>query len=54
MYLNPTGEASDETWYVDVYGESPVLEVTPRSLSFDLPMGSAVNSIRAKGTITWS
>jgi hypothetical protein len=53
MYLNPTGEASEASDYVDVYGDRPVLEVTPASISFDLPMGSAVNSIRATGTVTW-
>lgn len=54
MYLNPTGEADDRIWYVDVYGERPVIEVAPGSLTFDLPMGSAVSSIRASGTITWA
>ncbi len=53
LYLNPTGEADDRTWYVDVYGDAPVIEVTPTSLTFDLPMGSAVSSIRATGTISW-
>ena len=53
MYLDPTGEADDRTWYVDVYGDRPVVEVTPSSLTFDLPMGSAVSTIRATGTITW-
>jgi hypothetical protein len=53
MYLNPNGEADDLTFYVDVYGDAPVVEVTPSSLSFDLPMGSAVSSIRATGSITW-
>ncbi|MEZ0577582.1 hypothetical protein [Nocardioides sp. MH1] len=53
MYLNPTGEADDRTWYVDVYGERPVIDVTPTSITFDLPMGSAVNNIRASGTVTW-
>jgi hypothetical protein len=53
MYLNPTGEADERTWYVDVYGDAPVIEVAEGSISFDLPMGSAVSSIRATGTITW-
>lgn len=53
MYLNPTGEADDRTWYVDVYGERPVIDVGPGSLTFDLPMASAISSIRAAGTITW-
>jgi DNA-binding phage protein len=53
MYLNPTGEADDRILYVDVYGDAPVIEVGPGSLSFDLPMVSAVSSIRATGTITW-
>lgn len=53
MYLNPTGEADDLILYVDVYGGAPVYEVTPSSLSFDLPMVSALSSIRATGTITW-
>lgn len=53
IYLNPTGEADDRTWYVDVYGDRPVIEVTPSSLSFDLPMGSAVSSIRLRGTVNW-
>lgn len=54
MFLNATGEADDLIFYVDVYGDAPVIEVTPSSLSFDLPMASAVSSIRATGTITWS
>ena len=53
MYLNPNGEADDLTFYVDVYGDAPVVEVTPSSLLFDLPMGSAVGSIWATGSITW-
>ncbi|WP_183095811.1 hypothetical protein [Nocardioides stalactiti] len=54
MYLNPTGEADDRIFYVDTYGERPVLDVTPTSLTFDLPMASAVSSIRVTGTITWA
>ncbi len=54
MYLNPTGEADDRVLYVDVYGESPVYEVTPTGLAFDLPMASAVTSLRASGTVSWA
>ena len=53
MYLNATGEADERIFYVDVYGDAPVVEVTGTSLSFDLPMASAVGSIRASGTIAW-
>jgi hypothetical protein len=53
MYLNPTGEADDRIFYVDVSADRPVYDVTPRSLSFDLPMVSALSSVRATGTITW-
>ncbi len=53
MYLNPTGEADDRIFYVDVSADRPVSDVTPRSLSFDLPMVSALSSVRATGTITW-
>lgn len=54
MYLNPTGEADDRIFFVDVYGDAPVYEVTPSGLAFDLPMASAVSSIRVAGTIAWS
>lgn len=54
MYLNQTGEADDRVLYVDVYGERPVYEVAEDSLRFDLPMASAVASVRASGTITWA
>ena len=53
MYLNATGEADDRIFYVDVYADAPVIEVTATSLTFDLPMASAVGSIRATGTIAW-
>jgi hypothetical protein len=53
-YLSPVTEADDRTWYVDVLGEGPVVvEVGPGSLGFDLPLASAVSSIRATGTIRW-
>lgn len=54
MYLNPTGEADDRILFVDLYGDAPVYEVTPSGLTFDLPMASAVTSVRASGTISWS
>lgn len=55
MYLNPTGEADDRIAYVDVFGEAPVvIEVGETSLSFDLPMASAVASFRASGTVIWA
>jgi len=54
MYLNPTGEADDRIYFVDVYGDTPVYEVTPSGIAFDLPMASAVTSIRVSGTISWS
>lgn len=53
MYLNPTGEADDRIYYVDTYGDAPVIEVAETSLAFDLPMASAMGSVRASGTITW-
>jgi hypothetical protein len=31
-----------------------VCEVTPAGLTFDLPMVSAVTSVRASGTISWA
>ena len=54
MYLNPTGEADDRIFHVDVYGDAPIYEVTPSGLAFDLPMASALTSIRASGTISWA
>lgn len=54
IYLSPVAEADDRTWYVDVLGDGDVVvEVGAGSLTFDLPLTSAVSSIRAAGTIRW-
>ncbi|WP_205471065.1 hypothetical protein [Nocardioides sp. SYSU D00038] len=54
LYLQPVDEADDRTWWVDVNGAAPVVvEVADGSLTFDLPMASAVSAIRATGTIRW-
>lgn len=54
VFLNPVAEADDRTWYVDVSATPPpVVEVRADGLDFDLPMASAVCSIRATGTIRW-
>ena len=54
-YLDPTNEADDRVFYLDVSGGGgAVVEVTDDSVRFDLPMGSALGSIRAAGAITWS
>lgn len=54
VFLNPVSEADDRTWFVDVTATPPpVVEVRADGLDFDLPMASAVCSIRATGTIRW-
>lgn len=54
LYLSPVTEADDRTWYVDLHADGPVVvEVAEASVSFDLPMASAVSTVRATGTISW-
>lgn len=52
LYLSPDPEYGDTTWYWDGTGPAYV-DVADGSLAFDLPMQSAVSSIRMTGTITW-
>ena len=52
LYLSPDPEAGDTTWYWDGTGPAYV-DVADGSIAFDLPMQSAVSSIRATGSITW-
>jgi hypothetical protein len=40
-------------WYCDGTGPAYV-DVAATSIAFDLPMQSAVSSIRATGTVTWA
>jgi len=55
VYLSPVAESDESTWYVDVLAEGGVVvEVGPGSLTFDLPLASALSSIRATGTIRWA
>ena len=53
LYLAPDAEAGDTQWYWDGTGPATI-DVADGSVSFDLPMQSAVSSIRATGTISWS
>jgi len=54
IHLNPVDEADDRTWFLDVSAEGgAIVEVTGSGLALDLPMTSAVSSIRVRGTITW-
>jgi hypothetical protein len=52
LYLSPDAEYADTTWYWDGNGPAYV-DIAEDMISFDLPMQSAVSSIRAVGTITW-
>jgi hypothetical protein len=53
LFLSPTLEAGDTMWWWDSSGPGTI-DVADSSVSFDLPMVSAVSSIRATGTITWA
>ena len=54
IHLDPTNAGDDSTWYLDVSagGGAPV-DVTDTGVAFDLPMTSAISSVRVRGTITW-
>jgi hypothetical protein len=54
IHLDPTGEGDDRTWYLDVSAEGgATVDVTDGSVAFDLPMTSAISSVRVRGVITW-
>jgi hypothetical protein len=53
IYLSPSLDGSDTTWYWSSTNPGTI-DVAANSVSFDLPMISAVSSIRATGTITWA
>jgi hypothetical protein len=53
LYLAPDAEAGDTQWYWDGTGPATI-DVNATFVAFDLPMQSAVSSIRATGTITWA
>ncbi|WP_244930755.1 hypothetical protein [Nocardioides sp. W7] len=54
LYLTPATEVDDRTWFVDVSATPPpVVVVGTEAVEFDLPLGSAVNAIRAVGTVRW-
>jgi hypothetical protein len=53
LYLSPDAESGDTMWYWDGNGPATI-DVNPHFIAFDLPMQSAVSSIRATGTITWA
>lgn len=52
LHLAPVAEVDDRTWFADLRATPPpVVEIGPGSVSFDVPMGSAVNAIRVVGTV---
>lgn len=52
LHLAPVAEVDDRTWFADLQATPPpVVEIGPDSVSFDVPMGSAVNAIRVVGTV---
>jgi len=53
LYLSPDPDAGDTMWYWDGTGPATI-DVAVSSIAFDLPMQSAMSSIRATGTITWA
>ncbi len=54
VYLNPTGEADDRVYYVDLMSGPPsVVTVGDDGLDLDLQLTSALGSVRAVGTIRW-
>jgi hypothetical protein len=52
LFLSPTRDAADTVWWYDVT-QPGAIHVAERSLTFDLAMVSAANSIRAAGTVSW-
>lgn len=52
LYLAPDADAGDTQWYWDGTGPATI-DVADDSIAFDLPMQSAVSSIRATGSVTW-
>jgi hypothetical protein len=55
FHLSPAATADERTWYLDAEREEPAyVEVTSTSVTFDVPMASAISSIRAAGRITWA
>jgi hypothetical protein len=53
IHLDPTGEGDDRTWYLDVSAEGgATVDVAEGSVAFDLPMTSAISSVRVRGVIT--
>ena len=56
LYLSPDAEAGDTQWYWDGTGPAyiDVADGPEGAVSFDLPMQSAMSSIRATGTISWT
>lgn len=56
LFLSRAGEADDTTWYADLSGSpGPAwIEVGGGSLTFDLPMQSALGSVRLGGTVRWA
>jgi hypothetical protein len=52
LYLSPDADAGDTMWYWDGTGPATI-DVGDTSVSFDLPMQSAISAIRATGSITW-
>lgn len=52
LHLSPMTEVDDRTWFVDVSATPPpVVTVGEDGVDFDLPLASAVNAIRAVGTV---
>jgi hypothetical protein len=51
LFLVPGREADDTTWYPDLGAGEAWIEVHPSAIAFDLPMQSAVNAVRLRGTI---
>ncbi len=54
LYLAPTAEADDSVWYPDLTAGDAWIDVAEDSVSFALPMQSAICAIRLTGTVRWS
>lgn len=56
LFLSRAEEADDTTWYPDLSGAAGAawIEVGEGSLAFDLPMQSAVSTVRLAGTVRWA
>lgn len=53
LHLAPVAEVDDRTWFADLAAvPPPVIDVGTDSVSFDLPLSSAVSAIRAVGTVS--